>query len=132
MWDRQKRWELKRDVLFEATKKLSEADTEIVAYASILKTSETSSEIWQKEYLQRATQWNQVADALSGAAHLVAIACSRKTYLAVRDYLSTAREIGVGVSQKDSTIYDRLHEKLVKDFLQARDAIQNELDIKET
>ena len=34
VWDKQKRWEMKREVLFETTKRVSEVDDAMLSYAT--------------------------------------------------------------------------------------------------
>ena len=47
LWDKQKRWEMKREVLFEATRKISEIDDAISTLSVILREDRTKQKEWE-------------------------------------------------------------------------------------
>jgi hypothetical protein len=82
VWDRQKRWEVKRDVLFETTKKIAIAKNALASLYAHYKTEKESKEKGQPERLEErirvGREWNDAADGLEEATMLADLACGEE------------------------------------------------------
>ena len=62
VWDRQKRWELKREVLFEATRRLSELDNALLGFGAALRVEhEPDNPQWEQAFHERAKRWTDAS-----------------------------------------------------------------------
>lgn len=77
VWDKQRHWELKREVLFETLKGIAMVKERLTAlYLAYLKAEaqKDNSEKLQK-LMQAINKWDEAADSLDKAAFLVALVC---------------------------------------------------------
>ena len=83
MWDRQKRWELKRDLLSDLTKKtagLSDALTRLHAVYMTEKFNEQQGQPARLEQRMEVGQkWSDAADAFDQASLLASMVCGKET-----------------------------------------------------
>src|ERR1035441_10406166 len=56
LWDRQKRWEMKRDVLFSAAKVVAEVDNSLLSLATVFRFKENQEEL-SAERLKTSKRW---------------------------------------------------------------------------
>jgi hypothetical protein len=129
VWDRQKRWELKRDVLFEVARRLSELNDALLAYASSLRTEKTHEQSWNETFLERSKRWLAASTAFDEAELLVAIVCNKETKGALDDFDLTASTVTAGIGKQDAGIYDKSRADLARKLLAVRVAIRKELEI---
>src|SRR4029077_12322968 len=86
VWDRQKRWELKRDVLFVAAKRIAEIDEALVALHSTLQVEQKPDDLaFVQSVYERVKKWSDASAAFDEAKLLVAIACDKETKQAVEN-----------------------------------------------
>jgi hypothetical protein len=82
MWDRQKRWELKRDAIFEGAKKFSSAFDAFSRVHSVYNTDLKSGNKDQQHRIEQRLEvgkdFNEAANRLEEAALLVGLACGVK------------------------------------------------------
>jgi hypothetical protein len=82
VWDRQKRWELKREVLFEATKGtalVKNALTALHAFYQTEKDSPSPGSLGRSEArLEALTKWNEAANSLDQTTFLVGLVCAEE------------------------------------------------------
>jgi hypothetical protein len=130
VWDRQKRWELKREVLFEVSRKWAAADDALVACDSVLQVEIKQPEVnWAEQKLKATTEWNRVMAELDGAMFLAAIVCSAEVRDAGRALALFARKIQSAITKKDSEIYNKQQNELVIKMLDFQKLIRNELGV---
>jgi hypothetical protein len=82
VWDRQKRWELKRDAIFEGAKRVSSAYDAFSRLHSVYNTDLKSGRKDEPHRIEErvgvAREWNEAANRLEEAALLVGLACGVK------------------------------------------------------
>jgi hypothetical protein len=133
LWDRQKRWELKREVLFEATKRLAAVDDALNTYSSALrlelnKQVQKDSSAWLEEKLGILAKWSKASTAFDETKLFVGVVCGKETRDAVDALWEVVTRIGKGIS-KDVTVYENARPEIYKKLLTVREAIRKELGI---
>jgi hypothetical protein len=115
MWDRQKHWELKRDVLFTAMKNVTECDVALRNFNSQPKVEEES--------------WLAAARKLDETNLLIAVTCSSEMNLAYDAYVVFANSVANKIFTRDKQIYPNSEEKLEDRLVLVRAAVRKELGI---
>ena len=123
VWDRQKRWELKRDVLFEAAKRLSELDDALIAWGAKLEHHNAQAG-WFGANSQRFV--NATAACTETLAR-ASILCSIETWKALHQFASLANTIGVQMTDKKIEAWNSGSSELADAFAEAIAAIKKEL-----
>jgi hypothetical protein len=123
MWDRQKRWELKRDVLFEAAKRLSELDDALVAWGAKLEHHNAQAD-WFGANAQRFVNATAACTEILARASVV---CSIETWKALHRFASLANTIGVQITDKNLEAWNARSTELAEAFANATAAIKKEL-----
>jgi hypothetical protein len=81
VWDQQRRWELKREALFEATKRIAPVKDKLTALYSVYMTEKQSATDDSHERLEKKirvfAEWNDAANGLELATSLVALVCGQ-------------------------------------------------------
>ena len=130
LWNRQKRWEMKRDVLFAAAKAIAEVDEALLKYKSLFDvTANTESPAWIEAHYESVKMWSEASAALDAARLFVAIVCSRETEQAFDKFKVLANNIAAGISKRDRDIYNASQQEFVKKLFAVRIAIQRELEV---
>jgi hypothetical protein len=134
VWGRQKQWELKREVLFEATRALARVDDALVGLHVITQVEKKENDInWVKNRLEANLKWNEIYSAFQEAGLLVAAVCSKEAGQAFEMYGRTLSKIAERLAKDiDPQIYmtsqaDRLTKHLI-----LRQVVRSELGIEET
>jgi hypothetical protein len=79
-WNRQKRWELKREVLFEAVKRIAEIDEALVSLNAPMQVEHKPDDVWWHETVaERRDKWMRAAAGSDAANALVAVVCEPAT-----------------------------------------------------
>jgi hypothetical protein len=83
VWDRQKRWELKRDVLLEAIKRIVAIDDVLTTYKSFIELDNErmpqGGELdthWAQRKLEKTREWNEVSTNFDETCAIVDVLCS--------------------------------------------------------
>jgi hypothetical protein len=83
MWDKQKRWEMRRDLMFETTKQLAAAKDKLFslyqAFDLVLKSKTPDSQELLETKKKAATEFNEAMNALDTHAGLIDLVCGEKT-----------------------------------------------------
>jgi len=79
VWTRQKQWEMKREVVFDAMKRVIQADNALLSYSMILKVDHTEDEAWVQTVHDRLVKWLDAANALDESRILVTVVCGEET-----------------------------------------------------
>ena len=126
MWNRQKHWELKREVLFEATKRIAEIDEALTGlHATTQIERRPDSSVWQELFSNKRDTWMVVSADFDKATELVAIVCEKETLIAFREFKAIANEISVAIIHDgNSNIYTTSQNKLPERLLETRSAIR--------
>jgi hypothetical protein len=80
MWNKQRRWELKRDILIEATKRLTEANDAIYGWDAIMKQMKPRpTQDWNDDVDTAVERWVKAYDEYGTSVSLVGIICDEET-----------------------------------------------------
>jgi len=128
-WNQRKRWDLKRDVLFEAAKRVAELDKGLLALHALLCVDSPDDKKWAEARLRATKQWNDATTRFDETKQLVGIACDKDTILAFSSLGGLTSDIAAKLVHRDRDVYDKMASVLSKGLLAARLAIRKELGI---
>lgn len=133
LWDRQKRWELKREILFDAAKKLSEIDNKLLALQTFWEhrsqgTIEGEESKIRLEH-QYVTEWRDCIRSFEETESLIHVSCSRETMLAFAELGDLLRLTASKITGGDLEAYPTTKSERLKKFVLARVGIRKELGI---
>jgi hypothetical protein len=131
VWDRQKRWELKREVLFQAAKAVAEADEALRAYNTVVQVKRQEEKVGNPfDYTELVNsageRWFRASAALDESLLFVGVACGQDARKRLRDFAGAAKGIAANIAD-DPAIYDDNSKDLIRKFLAVRDSIREEL-----
>jgi hypothetical protein len=135
VWDRQKRWELKRDVLFEATRKLADVEDGLLALEVVLQVEHKEPKKeddlgWVESKHARMTKWTRASSEFDEARLLVLMVCEKETIQAFDQFGAFASIVAAKTTAgKDFLIYNNSQVELFKKRLAVRVAVRKELAI---
>jgi hypothetical protein len=135
VWDRQKRWELKREVLFEATQRAAQLDDALrVLNITIgLARAETSQEaslnfdLLRRQNTARADLL-KATNAFDETKLWVSVVCGEAVTVAIQNLAIVSLKIAADLVNGED-LYDKQKPEFVERLLAARDAIREELRI---
>jgi hypothetical protein len=133
LWDRQKQWELKRDILFDATKRLCEVENKlstIHTYWRMRLNGEVDESARITVEHQCVTEWHSAIKSLEEAGSLVNVSCSKDTMTAFAGLCDLLNRTAGKIVSGDVEIYATTKDERNKKFATARVQIRTELGIK--
>jgi hypothetical protein len=133
LWDRQKRWELKREVLFEATKNLAEVEEALLVFNSVLQVERREQKEgqpgWAEAKHERIMRWSKASAAFDETRQFVRILCGKETVDFFEAFALLVSGVAAGISEKDYQIYRNSYAELIKKEMAVRAAVRKELGI---
>ena len=131
VWDRQKRWELKREVIFEATRALAGIEDALVNLHSLTQVEKKENDItWVKARLDKISKWTKAYSIFEEANLLVMAVCSREAGQAFLNYGGFMVGIALPIANdNDSEIYNKKRDEHNKKHLELQNVIRKELGI---
>ncbi len=133
MWDRQKRWELKREVLFEAVARVSELEDALVSYDSILQVERGQSKgdepAWIEKKTEELERLEKATTALDVTRLLVSIVCGKETKEAFNNYRRMVLDITGRLIKADVEVYKTLQTDRLKRHIEVEIAVRKELGL---
>jgi len=132
-WNRQKRWELKREVLFEAAKRLAEVDDTLIELFSIGQLAKDKNvKEFSAEQNETHNRWCKASRALDETILLAGIVCDTETQIAFKNFRSVGNGLIVKLFEdKDLGAYSNSKDRYDKSLEVTRGAIRKELGIDE-
>jgi len=131
-WNRQKRWELKREVLFEAVNKLTEMEVALKELDRAVQIPERANAGWQKVVAEKYETWRNRSADFDKAIDLVLIVSGIKVYSAFVEFgglvENTAHMIGAFNSE---LLYKETLDALIPRRLDVIAEVQTELGIED-
>ena len=132
VWDRQKRWELKRDTLFETAKKMSRAQNGLSRVYAVHSTNKRSNN-WENDPV-RLTKTNDAlkvlndaADEFEGVILLLTLVCDKEVVQEARKFILFSRNLGLQISEGKPEEYEKAIEEIVAKGNAVLTAIRKEL-----
>lgn len=127
-WDRQKRWELKQGVLFEATRRIAEVDDSVMYLSTTIKLGPQfdHNATWEESKAEKLKRWDKAASALDETRFFVTVVCDKEVIDAIDNYATLATQI-VAAFKDDIEAYTKMSKELTRRMLVSRLAIRKEL-----
>jgi uncharacterized membrane-anchored protein YjiN (DUF445 family) len=127
VWDYQKRWELKRDVILAMVRTIAEAQDALHGFHSTLFVDgeETKSEVTQRRW----RRWMKSTTKLEESKILTEVVCNQKIRDALAQFMCVAYQIASGIDKKDRELYETLKTDLHNRASSVNDAARQELSI---
>jgi hypothetical protein len=133
VWDRQKQWEMRREVLFMAAKRVSELDDALLCYNSAVQTrarSDERDEAMQSAVNEQVRKWRDAATHFDEARLLAGIVCGKELDDALDELAILTNVIVVdGTMKGDWHLYDKCAIDLGRKLASAKAAMRRELGI---
>ncbi len=110
VWDRQKRWEVKREALFEATKDLGELEDALTNLNSTFKAAKLnaiSGADWSTQKAEASKRWTEASNNYHRTNLLVVLVCSKEVEIAFD-------QIGMFFASAATTIFNQDSEYFTK------------------
>jgi hypothetical protein len=127
-WDRQRQWELRRDVLLTASRRIAEADDALLSLDSVRRLpSRDTNPHWLEEYVQRQKAWGLATSALEESRFAVGVVCKKATIDAIDSFAVLANNIASEQSKENVSAFQENALELTKRIYSARHAIRGEL-----
>jgi len=130
-WVRQKQWELRQGVLFDAARRLTEADDALLMLNSAKQSSNVEpdqQENWLELKVAKQKRWGKAAAALDETRFFVAVVCEKEAVDAIESYAMLANLVAGGLATNLDS-YKNAQVDLVKMLFAARSAIRKELGV---
>jgi hypothetical protein len=127
LWDRQKRWELKRDVLFEAAKRFAVVGDALVAMYGTHSTYREKNEIGKRAEVD--SLFHQAANEFEQAAFLVDLICGQRVQDALIKYRIFVRSLAQVIMDGRPEAYKDGISEIVDKTRAVTDAMREELEV---
>jgi hypothetical protein len=131
VWDRQKQWELKREVLFEAAKRLSDVDSALLSLQTFWKarkSADVNEASWIRLQHQYLTAWQGSIKSFEEGEALVQVTCTQAaTGKAFAELTDLLRETAAKITQDDVAFYDETKLSRGRKFTMVKVSIRREL-----
>jgi hypothetical protein len=134
VWDKQKRWELRRDVLFEASRSVAAVEDSLLRLNSLTPFQTHGTELHRaKAQLEAGRAYNDSICKFDAARLLVAVACSNRTTIsAFSAYSTLAKRIASETMRGDSGSWDKNAVERKNKFIEVGKVVRNELGVDDT
>lgn len=135
MWGRQKRWELKREVLFEAVRSLARVQNALLSFHSVFLTrrdQQSNDPVWlgavTELITEASTEWLRVSREFEEATLLIGIVCGGEARDAGESLRGLMNRIASELSKGDPEAYSKSIPEMTRNSLVFRVAIRKELE----
>jgi hypothetical protein len=131
LWDRQKQWEMKKEVLFEASKSVASVEERIARVQAVLTAAKDriGQPDWMDAWHDALIEWREVISDFERTLGLVNVVCSLETNIEFLKLRSVAASMTDGLAKKDPNVYDKRSPELSEAAIRVRFAIRKELGV---
>jgi len=133
VWDKQKRWELKREILLEATRKVGELEELLNTLNSILQTElkepKEGNLAWTEMKIGNNKKWSKASAHFDETRLFVDVTCGKETQEALDGYGKLARELVTAINKRSADAYQKYFPELTVKHFAVRTAVRNELGV---
>jgi hypothetical protein len=131
VWRRQKHWELKKEVLLEATRKLRALEEALVSLQTLYQVKQKyDSEKFMERTKEEFDLWRKVSEDFKEAALLAGIVCGKELSDLCDTFSGIARDGASEIMREDLRAYRQRLPELAKQSVLVTTAIRKELDIR--
>jgi hypothetical protein len=133
VWDRQKHWELKREVLFEATKRLAEVEEALLAFNAMVQVRKLNPNApkHSESSADTSKRWNNASAAIDETRLFVAIVCGEEAREAFDEFALFSNNMAAALFEDDANIYLKSRADLTLKLSAAREAVRKELGVED-
>lgn len=133
LWNKQKHWEMKRDAIFDMSRKISGVDdalsTVYSSNAHFQALAERADALSKAEALAKVSgSWSVAADGFDGALGLMTIVCNIETCQALREFIIFTRRL-VPEIQKNAASYLGASKEMAQKLRRIQDLLRKELGV---
>ncbi len=104
VWDRQKRWEMKQEVLFEVTRRLSGVERALINFSSAIQVQrdrqQAGQPLSQDVMSEATTRWQDESGKFQETCLLVGIVCGREVKESCDSYRAFTTQIAVELGSR--------------------------------
>jgi hypothetical protein len=131
VWDRQKLWELKRDVLFEATRRVGEIEELLNTLNSILqvelKEPKEGNLAWMEMKIGNNKKWSKALAHFDETKLFIEVTCGKETKEAFDSYGKLGLELATAINKRTADAYQKYFPELIVKHRAVRTAVRTEL-----
>jgi len=135
VWDRQKRWELRRDVAFETAKASGVAKDALTKMHAVYMTEKQAAAQGKPERPEKKAEVyanvNNAADALEAAIMLAGISCGREMTKALYEFDLFVREMAVEIAAGKPELFLERKEEFVERHHRVASTIRAEVGLEQ-
>jgi hypothetical protein len=128
---RQKCWELKREVLFDAIRRVGEIEELLNNLNSILqielKEPKEGNLAWMEMKIGNNKRWSKATAHFAETKLFVAVTCGKETKEAFDSYGDLANELATAINKRIANAYEKYFPELTVKHLAVRTAVRSEL-----
>jgi len=130
LWDRQKRWELKRDIVFETTKAMTKVAHTVGSLNAVYNIKHNpSDQAWIDESTGKGQEFLNATKEFDSVGIMIAIVCDESTIETVDAFSDFSRDLAKRIVDGDTNIYTASQYELWHKVRIARKAFRIELGI---
>lgn len=135
LWDRQKQWELKREVLFEASRRVSAIYERVEDLQNLLQVEVTHPEYkedvsWMQDKADKSDKYFEALEALEESLLLVGMTCEKAVVDAIDEYKNLLVRTAAQINKNNASIFKESLSKILSLRQAVRDEIRKQLGIK--
>lgn len=136
LWNRQKQWEMKREVTFDMSKQISAVDDALSSlysthqfYKGLAHSGQIVDGLAKGEKFSNVMRnWGKAADAYDSTVALMSIVCSRELCQMLRDFIIFARKLASGVPKQPQS-YTESAPELASRLKRIQELMRKELGV---
>jgi len=133
IWDRQKRWELKRDAVFEATRKMQPLVDALLKLYSHLQTDKQARSKGKPERPEERVEitrtFNQAASDFDNTTLLASVVCGNELVATMREFSLFIRGTSIKLSIENVETFGSLGAEVAGKLSAVTSAIRKELEV---
>ena len=131
VWDRQKQWEMKREVLFEAAKSVARVEERLMGLHSVLSVANdgVKDPNWDESWHEALVEWREALAGSETVESLVSIVCDLETTAEFLRFRSLAASVASRIAKKDKRAYEERSAELRRTAFQVKFVIRKELGV---
>jgi len=109
VWDRQKRWELRRDLFLDAIRKTAAMSDALTLLFSVYSTEKINAQAGREprteKRLEAGAVWGKAAEEFDQAVLLLSVICEKETTQLLGRFAYMTREIGLQVTEGQPEVF---------------------------
>jgi hypothetical protein len=129
VWTQQKRWEMKREVLFGAAKVIVELDDCLVTLDSLRNMDDPDGDKWVEHKHKATTGFREALRKLDETKILITIVCSKETIMEFESFGGFVHEFGRQLVHGETKKYRESRPEISERMVRIRFVIRKELGI---